>query len=173
VAALVLLSPLQEVWQLLQEFQALISSYIMKYSPPDAAEWRSVIQEVRTGAACKQHVHVNSACKDTKASQPDTARHSTEQRSAAQSVSNCLLACNHKPSSRQSTHVAGASAVVGAGLHSPPEHLHVGLCARIAAAAAAAVQCVWPAGSCMWQYSLLHESDSAGPAAIPEVILLA
>lgn len=43
--------PLQEVWQLLQEFQALISSYIMKYSPPDAAEWRSVIQEVRTGLA--------------------------------------------------------------------------------------------------------------------------
>lgn len=38
---------LQEVWQLLQEFQALISSYIMKYQPPDAAEWRSVIQEVR------------------------------------------------------------------------------------------------------------------------------
>jgi hypothetical protein len=36
------------VWQLLQEFQALISSYIMKYSPPDAAEWRSVIQEVRS-----------------------------------------------------------------------------------------------------------------------------
>jgi hypothetical protein len=36
----------QEVWQLLQEFQALISSYIMKYSPPDAQEWRSVIQEV-------------------------------------------------------------------------------------------------------------------------------
>jgi hypothetical protein len=27
---------LQEVWQLLQEFQALISSYIMKYNPPDA-----------------------------------------------------------------------------------------------------------------------------------------
>jgi hypothetical protein len=41
--------PLQEVWQLLQEFQALISSYIMKYQPPDAAEWRSVIQEVREG----------------------------------------------------------------------------------------------------------------------------
>lgn len=37
---------LQEVWQLLQEFQALISSYIMKYQPPDAQEWRSVIQEV-------------------------------------------------------------------------------------------------------------------------------
>lgn len=37
---------LQEVWQLLQEFQALISSYIMKYTPPDAQEWRSVIQEV-------------------------------------------------------------------------------------------------------------------------------
>lgn len=37
---------LQEVWQLLQEFQALISSYIMKYQPPDTAEWRSVIQEV-------------------------------------------------------------------------------------------------------------------------------
>lgn len=36
----------QEVWQLLQEFQALISSYIMKYQPPDAQEWRSVIQEV-------------------------------------------------------------------------------------------------------------------------------
>lgn len=35
------------MWQLLQEFQALISSYIMKYQPPDAAEWRSVIQEVR------------------------------------------------------------------------------------------------------------------------------
>jgi len=34
------------VWQLLQEFQALISSYIMKYQPPDAQEWRSVIQEV-------------------------------------------------------------------------------------------------------------------------------
>jgi hypothetical protein len=34
------------VWQLLQEFQALISSYILKYSPPDAQEWRSVIQEV-------------------------------------------------------------------------------------------------------------------------------
>jgi hypothetical protein len=39
---------LQEVWQLLQEFQALISSYVMKYQPPDAAEWRSVIQEVRS-----------------------------------------------------------------------------------------------------------------------------
>lgn len=37
---------MQEVWQLLQEFQALISSYIMKYNPPDAQEWRSVIQEV-------------------------------------------------------------------------------------------------------------------------------
>jgi hypothetical protein len=36
------------VWQLLQEFQALISSYILKYSPPDANEWRSVIQEVTT-----------------------------------------------------------------------------------------------------------------------------
>jgi hypothetical protein len=34
------------VWQLLQEFQALISSYIMKYQPPDSQEWRSVIQEV-------------------------------------------------------------------------------------------------------------------------------
>lgn len=41
-----LLNRREEVWQLLQEFQALISSYIMKYSPPDAAEWRSVIQEV-------------------------------------------------------------------------------------------------------------------------------
>ncbi len=36
----------QEVWQLLQEFQALISSYIMKFAPPDAQEWRSVIQEI-------------------------------------------------------------------------------------------------------------------------------
>lgn len=41
-----LLNRREEVWQLLQEFQALISSYIMKYQPPDAAEWRSVIQEV-------------------------------------------------------------------------------------------------------------------------------
>lgn len=41
----------QEVWQLLQEFQALISSYVMKYQPPDAAEWRSVIQEVRSSWA--------------------------------------------------------------------------------------------------------------------------
>lgn len=37
---------MQEVWQLVQEFQALISSYILKYQPPDAQEWRSVIQEV-------------------------------------------------------------------------------------------------------------------------------
>ncbi|WIA13478.1 hypothetical protein OEZ85_007056 [Tetradesmus obliquus] len=41
-----LLNRREEVWQLLQEFQALISSYIMKYNPPDAQEWRSVIQEV-------------------------------------------------------------------------------------------------------------------------------
>jgi hypothetical protein len=34
------------VWQLLQEFQALISAYTMKYSPPDAGEWRAVIAEV-------------------------------------------------------------------------------------------------------------------------------
>lgn len=45
-----LLNRREEVWQLLQEFQALISSYIMKYSPPDAAEWRSVIAEVGRGA---------------------------------------------------------------------------------------------------------------------------
>ena len=43
-----LLNRREEVWQLLQEFQALISSYVMKYSPPDAAEWRAVIQEVTT-----------------------------------------------------------------------------------------------------------------------------
>lgn len=43
---------LQEVWQLLQEFQALISSYVMKYQPPDAAEWRSVIQEVGGSGWC-------------------------------------------------------------------------------------------------------------------------
>ena len=43
-----LLNRREEVWQLLQEFQALISSYVMRYSPPDAAEWRAVIQEVTT-----------------------------------------------------------------------------------------------------------------------------
>ncbi|KAI8476092.1 MAG: protein SCAI [Monoraphidium minutum] len=41
-----LLNRREEVWQLLQEFQALISSYVMKYAPPDAAEWRAVIAEV-------------------------------------------------------------------------------------------------------------------------------
>jgi hypothetical protein len=43
-----LLNRREEVWQLLQEFQALISSYTMKFSPPDAGEWRAVISEVTT-----------------------------------------------------------------------------------------------------------------------------
>ncbi|GBF98142.1 hypothetical protein Rsub_10554 [Raphidocelis subcapitata] len=34
------------VWQLLQEFQALITAYTLKHAPPDAAEWRAVIGEV-------------------------------------------------------------------------------------------------------------------------------
>ncbi|KAI8464968.1 MAG: protein SCAI [Monoraphidium minutum] len=41
-----LLNRREEVWQLLQEFQALTSSYVIKYAPPDAAEWRAVIAEV-------------------------------------------------------------------------------------------------------------------------------
>ena len=41
-----LLNRRDEVWQLLQEFQALISAYVMKYKPPDSAEWRGVINEI-------------------------------------------------------------------------------------------------------------------------------
>jgi hypothetical protein len=36
----------QEVWQLLQEFQGLISGYVIAYQPADANEWRIVIAEV-------------------------------------------------------------------------------------------------------------------------------
>jgi len=41
-----LLNRRDEVQQLLQEFQALVTAYGMKFRPPDAGEWRAVVQEV-------------------------------------------------------------------------------------------------------------------------------
>jgi hypothetical protein len=41
-----LLNRRDEVQQLLQEFQALVTAYGMKFRPPDAGEWRAVVAEV-------------------------------------------------------------------------------------------------------------------------------
>ena len=41
-----LLNRRDEVQQLLQEFQALVTAYGMKFRAPDAGEWRAVVQEV-------------------------------------------------------------------------------------------------------------------------------
>lgn len=38
--------PLQEVWGLLQELQALVTTYTVKYQAADAHEWRLVASEV-------------------------------------------------------------------------------------------------------------------------------
>ena len=41
-----LLGKREEAWSLLQELQTHISSYGLRFSPPDAADWQAVAAEV-------------------------------------------------------------------------------------------------------------------------------